>query len=61
MKHCPIAAIDCPYYDENEDFCLLDNPEEDCDDYAFYNDDDVDESNYDPYSGCDVFEIDEMF
>lgn len=64
MKYCPVSALDCPYYDANEDCCLLDNPEEDCDDYACYNDDiddDVDESNYDPYSGCDVFENDDMF
>lgn len=24
-------------------------------------DDDVDESNYDPYSGCDVYEADEQY
>ena len=24
-------------------------------------DDDVDESNYDPYSGCDVYEVDEQY
>lgn len=64
MKHCPVAAIDCPYYDENEDFCLLDHPEEDCDDYAYYNDDiddNVDESNYDPYIGGDSYEVDLPF
>lgn len=31
--------------------------EEEYDDF----DDDVDESNYDPFSGCDIFENDEMF
>ena len=44
MKYCPVSALDCPYYDANEDCCLLDNPEEDCDDYAFaYFDDDEEE------------------
>ena len=64
MKQYPARDFDCPYYDDDEGYCLLNNPEEECDDYAYYSadfEDDVDESNYDPYAGCDVFEIDDMF
>lgn len=39
---------------------LPQDEDEDEDEYDDF-DDDVDESNYDPYSGCDIFEIDEMF
>jgi len=35
----------------------MDDDEDEYDDF----DDVVDESNYDPFSGCDIFEIDEMF
>lgn len=43
---------------ESEDIeDVEEDDEEECDDF----DDDVDESNYDPFSGCDIFESDEMF
>ena len=36
--HCPANAWDCPYYtDEGHPCrCILENPMEDCDDFAFY-------------------------
>lgn len=54
----------CSYYWQDETlpypYCHYDDPvfpppceDEDEDDY--YNDD-VDESNYDPYAGCDIYE-----
>ena len=37
--HCPIGDIDCPYYysDGVAQFCLCDNPMDNCDDYYYYN------------------------
>lgn len=34
--HCPVNGWDCPYYTDNEHFCrcILENPFEDCDDFA---------------------------
>ena len=54
----------CSYYWQDETlpypYCHYDDPvfpppceDEDEDDYY---DDDVDESNYDPYAGCDMYE-----
>ena len=36
--HCPANAWDCPYYtDEGHPCrCTLENPMEDCDDFAFF-------------------------
>ena len=57
--YCPVNGWDCPYW-QKDGSCCLENVEEECDDFAaFWDgwDDDVDESNYDPYSGCDVYEV----
>lgn len=43
----PCFANDMMHFDENEE------------DYNIP--DDVDETNYDPYMGCDYFEVDEMW
>ena len=45
----------CDEMDEliNEDFDLFEEDEED------YWDDDVDETNYDPYLGCDFYDTDD--
>ena len=39
-EYCPIGAIDCSYYDEEQDgVCCLASPMEECDDYyAYYGD-----------------------
>lgn len=48
------------------DFCEdkgidgVDDENEDRDEEPDFSDD-VDESNYDPYSGCDIYEADDMF
>ncbi len=61
--YCPSNDFDCPYYGEG--LCHIAEPEEECDEFYFEEDDDeedyddVDESNYDPYMGCDFFESDE--
>ena len=63
--YCTVNAYgDCPYCDQCG-VCHIDDPIEDCDDFAafFENwdewlncddviDDDVDEMGFDPYSGC---------
>ena len=32
---CPINDFECPYFDANGN-CMLDNPKEECDDYAYF-------------------------
>ena len=35
--HCPVNGWDCPYYDDQPNhscLCTLENPMEDCDDFA---------------------------
>ena len=56
--HCPVNGWDCPYYKNEEDHpcqCTMENPMEECDDFASswegsteeeYTDDD---ENIDPY------------
>lgn len=34
-KRCPCEDFTCPYYNWNTEGCELDNPMEDCDEYAF--------------------------
>jgi len=36
--YCPVNGWDCPYWRENGK-CVIDNPMEDCDDFAFFWDD----------------------
>lgn len=36
---CPMEDIDCPYYADGN--CHLENPMEDCDDFAYFWDDDI--------------------
>ena len=68
--YCPVNGWDCPYFGDG--ICHIADPMEDCDDFSVFWDswdeydnydedipDDVDESNYDPYLGCDFFESDE--
>lgn len=44
---CPCNAYDCPYYDFDSGLCELENPKENCDDYAFaYFDDDEEEEEW---------------
>jgi hypothetical protein len=31
---CPTFDFTCPYYDENNGNCTLENPEEECDDFG---------------------------
>lgn len=62
MNEC--EKRECPYYWQDDalpyPYCHYENPffpfpcEDEDEDY--YYDDDVDESNYDPYAGCDVYE-----
>lgn len=36
IKHiCPVDDWTCPYCDD-EGFCILENPYDDCDDYAYF-------------------------
>ena len=61
--YCPVNGWDCPYW-RKDGSCVCENVETECDDYAsFWGfwEDEVDESNYDPYSGCDVFETVDCF
>ena len=65
---CIGAEDDWGPYDEADDLTLQDNPEDDFDygewDVAAENDcwePDVDESNYDPYMGCDFYEVGDMW
>lgn len=52
----------CSYYWQDETlpypYCHYDDPvfPSPCEEEDYYYDDDVDESNYDPYMGCDVYE-----
>lgn len=32
--YCPVNGWDCPYYKEGE--CKIENPIEECDDFAFF-------------------------
>lgn len=40
---CPGWNFGCPYYSQG--FCKMDNPLEECDDYAYYNYEYEDEEN----------------
>ena len=35
MNYCPCNGWDCPYFGK-EGVCSLDDPKENCDDYAFF-------------------------
>lgn len=54
--HCPVNSWDCPYYtDEGHPCrCLLENPMEDCDDFATFWDpeDDYHDDDWDPCAEC---------
>ena len=52
---CPANDYTCPYIDSDGD-CHNDDAEQSCDEYMYYPSDDVDESNYDPYAGCDIYD-----
>jgi hypothetical protein len=54
--HCPVNGFDCPYW--NSGVCQLDNPMEDCDDFASMWDED-DDYICDGGSGCDVWDMGE--
>jgi hypothetical protein len=43
FKKCPANAMDCPYYDVDTGCCDLVNPEEDCDEYDFFLDEEEEE------------------
>ena len=56
MKKCPVCDMACPYINRSGN-CVLDNPAEECDEFAYYDDDpncddDADETGFDPYLGC---------
>lgn len=34
---CPLDDFTCPYYDVEKGVCTIDNPMEECDDYAAFN------------------------
>ena len=48
--HCPVNGWDCPYYkattDESGGICLLENPYEDCDDFASMYDEDEEKEDF---------------
>ena len=44
---CPEEDFTCPYYNWNTGKCELENPKEDCDDYAFAYFDDDEEADWD--------------
>ena len=57
--YCPSNDFDCPYYGKG--LCHIAEPEEECDEFYFEEDDDeedyddyddVDETGFDPYMGC---------
>lgn len=54
--HCPVNGWDCPYYtDEGHPCrCMLENPMEDCDDFAAFWDpeDDYHDDDWDPCAEC---------
>lgn len=50
--HCPVNGCDCPYYDNG--ICQLDDPMEDCDDFASVTDE-FDEYVCDGDSDCAVW------
>jgi hypothetical protein len=53
MKKCPVCDVACPYINRFGE-CTLDNPAEECDEFAYYDEDedDADETGFDPYLGC---------
>ena len=52
MCKCPICDVTCPYIDRFWD-CTLDHPEDDCDEFAYYDEEPDDlEIGFDPYLGC---------
>lgn len=52
--HCPVNGYDCPYWDNG--ICGLDNPMEECDDFASVWDE-GDDYICDGDSGCDVWDM----
>ena len=43
IKHtCTVGDYTCPYCDDKQ-FCMLENPLADCDDYGYFYDEDEDE------------------
>lgn len=59
--YCPVNGWDCPYW-HKDGSCSLENVEAECDDFAAFWDewdaisDDVDETNYNPFTGQDEYE-----
>ena len=52
MFKCPICDVTCPYIDRFCD-CTLDHPKDDCDEFAYYDEEPNDlEIEFDPYLGC---------
>jgi hypothetical protein len=52
MFKCPICDVTCPYIDRFCN-CALDHPENDCDEFAYYDEEPDDlEIGFDPYLGC---------
>jgi hypothetical protein len=56
MKKCPICDVNCTYINRFGE-CTLNNPSEECDDFAHYEDDfdyddNANEIGFDPYLGC---------
>ena len=55
MVVCPADDFSCPYYKEGE--CTIENPREECDEFAYYDEEegfyeDDSEVGFDPYLGC---------
>lgn len=60
--YCPVNGWDCPYWKKGGE-CTLENVADECSDYAdFWSgwDDDVDESNYNPFTGQDEYETEDI-
>ena len=55
--HCPVNGWDCPYWKSG--ICQLDNPMEECDDFAAMWGEEADPSEYtcDGGSDCDVWSM----
>lgn len=66
--YCPVNGWDCPFWRKDGSCHMMEDegwhPKDECDDYyAFWGDndgedwpDDVDETNYNPFMGCDDWE-----
>lgn len=40
--YCPVNGWDCPYYNRPDGECILQHPLDNCDDFAFFWDEDDD-------------------